>query len=162
MNQKARLFSIGYQLRSLEEIVSHLTLAGVNTLLDVRETPWSRKPGLSKKRLAEALGEAGIEYVHLKFVGNPKELRRAASDYAAALSAYDDHLEPIPPSFLSSTKSSSIWRIRGSPRVFSATSVTLLTVIGLFCLIVGAIALLFRQKFSIWVLMVRLDLRIEK
>lgn len=56
--------------------MSELTEQGVQVLVDVRLTPLSRKPGLSKRRLAERLAESGIDYLHLKALGNPKENRQ--------------------------------------------------------------------------------------
>jgi Protein of unknown function, DUF488 len=43
----------------------------------VRLTPVSRKPGLSKLRLADALAAVGIEYLHLPALGNPLDNRDA-------------------------------------------------------------------------------------
>jgi uncharacterized protein (DUF488 family) len=40
--------------------------------------PWSRRPEFAKKALAEVLADAGIGYVHLKALGNPKPGRDAA------------------------------------------------------------------------------------
>lgn len=71
-----RLVSIGYEGRTAEDLVDELTEQGVRVLVDVRLTPLSRKPGLSKRRLAERLSEAGIDYLHLKALGNPKENRQ--------------------------------------------------------------------------------------
>jgi uncharacterized protein (DUF488 family) len=71
------MFSIGYEGRGAAELVGALTDAHVEVLADVRLNPLSRKPGLSKKRLAATLGEVGIEYVHLPALGNPKENRDA-------------------------------------------------------------------------------------
>jgi len=47
----------------------------VEVLVDVRLNAMSRKPGFSKRRLAEALATGGIEYVHEPRLGNPKENR---------------------------------------------------------------------------------------
>ena len=69
------MFSIGYEGRSAEDLLEALTDAGVEVLADVRLNPLSRKPGLSKKRLAETLADAGIDYVHLPALGNPKDNR---------------------------------------------------------------------------------------
>lgn len=71
-----RLVSIGYEGRTAEDLVDELTEQGVRVLVDVRLTPLSRKPGLSKRRLTERLAEAGIDYLHLKALGNPKENRQ--------------------------------------------------------------------------------------
>lgn len=73
--QRVTLITIGYEGRSAEELVEELRSARIRVLVDVRQMPLSRKPGLSKRRLAESLGQAGITYVHLPALGNPKENR---------------------------------------------------------------------------------------
>jgi uncharacterized protein (DUF488 family) len=70
------LISLGYQGRSVDELVAQLRGACATILVDVRLTPLSRKPGLSKKRLAQALKDAGIDYVHLPALGNPRDNRK--------------------------------------------------------------------------------------
>ncbi|WP_245921423.1 DUF488 family protein [Nocardia nova] len=70
-----RLFTVGYEGRRADELVAILTEAGVATVVDVRLTPISRKPGLSKSKLSAALSQAGIGYVHLKELGNPRDNR---------------------------------------------------------------------------------------
>jgi uncharacterized protein (DUF488 family) len=47
-------------------------------VIDVRALPLSRRPGFSKTPLRAALGEAGIDYVHLKALGTPADGRAAA------------------------------------------------------------------------------------
>lgn len=74
------LISIGYQGRTADAFVQALTEQRVRTLVDVRLTPLSRKRGFSKRALSERLAEAGIDYVHLPALGNPKENRAAFHD----------------------------------------------------------------------------------
>ncbi|WP_063065103.1 DUF488 domain-containing protein [Nocardia violaceofusca] len=69
------LFTVGYEGRRADELVAILTEAGVATVVDVRLTPISRKPGLSKTKLSAALSQAGIRYVHLRELGNPRDNR---------------------------------------------------------------------------------------
>ena len=71
----ATVVSIGYERRSVEELISLLTRNQVDVLIDVRLNPISRKKGFSKSSLAQALGAAGIEYRHERELGNPKENR---------------------------------------------------------------------------------------
>jgi uncharacterized protein (DUF488 family) len=71
----AALYTVGYQGRALPEFLHELTRAGVSRLIDVRELPLSRRRGFSKTSLSEALGELGIEYVHVRELGNPKPNR---------------------------------------------------------------------------------------
>lgn len=69
------LVSVGYEGRTAEDLLSVLVEQHVDVVADVRLTPMSRKPGLSKTRLREALAAAGVDYIHLKSLGNPKENR---------------------------------------------------------------------------------------
>lgn len=66
-----RIYSVGYEGMTLDGLVDRLAGAQVSVLVDVRLNPISRKPGFSRRRLAEALRDAGIEYVHEKELGNP-------------------------------------------------------------------------------------------
>jgi hypothetical protein len=68
--------SIGYELhKDVRDFVRLLRDAGVDRLIDVRELPMSRRPGYGKTALNEALSAAGIEYVHMRALGNPKSFR---------------------------------------------------------------------------------------
>lgn len=71
-------YTIGYEGSRVDEFVATLRGAGVETLIDVRDLPLSRKPGFSKSALAEKLEANGIAYVHLKGLGDPKPGREAA------------------------------------------------------------------------------------
>lgn len=83
------VIGVGYEGRSVEDLVSLVTEAGVTVLVDVRLNAISRKPGLSKSRLAARLGEVGIRYEHVPALGNPKENREAfRRGEAAARSRY--------------------------------------------------------------------------
>ena len=67
--------SIGYEQRTVEDLVTLLQRHGVAVLVDVRLNPISRKKGFSKKALALALADASIEYRHERDLGNPKDNR---------------------------------------------------------------------------------------
>jgi uncharacterized protein (DUF488 family) len=69
------ILSVGYEGRTVEQLVASLVERGVTTVADVRLTPVSRKPGFSRIKLAGALMEAGISYRHLRALGNPKDNR---------------------------------------------------------------------------------------
>lgn len=70
-----RIYSVGYEGLTLASLVDRLSSAKVTTLVDVRLTPSSRRPGFSKKSLSAGLQEAGIAYVHERQLGNPPENR---------------------------------------------------------------------------------------
>ncbi|MET8246668.1 DUF488 family protein [Streptomyces sp. NPDC005202] len=69
------LWSAGYEGRDIDSFVASLVDSHIGVVADVRLTPISRKKGFSKTRLREALAEAGIEYTHLRGLGNPKDNR---------------------------------------------------------------------------------------
>lgn len=87
------LCTVGYERRTVDELITTLTRAAVEVLVDVRLTPLSRKPGLSKNRIAMRLYAAGIDYLHLPQLGNPRDNRdgfRRGDD--AAVAKYRDVL----------------------------------------------------------------------
>lgn len=57
--------TIGHSNHPIDRFVSLLKAGGVQRLVDVRSTPWSRRhPQFGHKNLARSLAEAGIDYVH--------------------------------------------------------------------------------------------------
>ncbi|MEV5409539.1 DUF488 domain-containing protein [Thermopolyspora sp. NPDC052614] len=95
--RRSGVMGIGYQGTDLDTFVHRMLTYGLHTLVDVRLTPISRKPGFSKGRLAEALSESGIEYMHLPALGNPKWNRAgfagSAAELAKAQAAYLEQLD---------------------------------------------------------------------
>jgi uncharacterized protein (DUF488 family) len=71
----ATLWTIGYAKLSLPTLVAELEAAGVERVLDVRLRPQSRRPGMSRTRLAGLLAEHGIAYEHRRELGTPVEIR---------------------------------------------------------------------------------------
>ena len=66
-----RIFTIGYEGATQDEVIAALRAAGVTMLADVRAVPLSRRPGFSTSIVAAGLREAGLEYVGLKALGTP-------------------------------------------------------------------------------------------
>lgn len=65
-----RVFTIGHGRRPLEELLAILTAAGVQTLVDVRRFPGSRRnPQFNQAALASALADAAIGYRHAEDLG---------------------------------------------------------------------------------------------
>ena len=78
MNKALRtLYTSGYQGLTIEQFIARLKQAGVETLVDIRATPYSRKPDFSKQTLAHHLELAGIAYRHMQELGCPKPIRDA-------------------------------------------------------------------------------------
>jgi uncharacterized protein (DUF488 family) len=69
------IFTIGYEGLDIDRFMSLLADHDVDTVVDVREMPLSRKPGFSKKALANVLNLSGREYVHMAVLGCPKPVR---------------------------------------------------------------------------------------
>ena len=70
-----KLWTIGYERLLPAQLVAELSAAGVERVLDVRFRPQSRRPGMSKTRLGELLGDHGIAYAHRKDLGTPPDIR---------------------------------------------------------------------------------------
>lgn len=77
MKRPVHLYTIGYEGLSINAFIQRLLDHGVQTLLDVRELPLSRKAGFSKRALADALAQRGIAYAHMPTLGCPKSIRDA-------------------------------------------------------------------------------------
>lgn len=90
-----KVLTIGYEGATMADFLAALTAAGVERVIDVRALPLSRRPGFSKSTLAASLAEVGIEYVHLKALGTPKEGRDAAKkgDVATLERVYEGQLQ---------------------------------------------------------------------
>lgn len=93
MSLTGSVISVGYEGRTLDDLIAVLIQNAVDVLVDVRLTPLSRKKGFSKTALSSALAEVGIDYRHERNLGNPKENRIAFRDgEAAARSRYLEHM----------------------------------------------------------------------
>jgi uncharacterized protein (DUF488 family) len=97
------VWTIGYERLLPPELVAELKVAGVERLIDVRFRPQSRRPGMSKTRLGELLGDHGIAYEHRRELGTPADLRFLfhAGRNAEAAVAYRAHVEQHAPDALS-------------------------------------------------------------
>lgn len=76
--------TLGYEGRGLDEWVETLIDASVQVVVDVRDVPISRRRGFSKTALSQRLAAEGIEYRHVRSLGNPRELRHALKDGSLA------------------------------------------------------------------------------
>lgn len=89
------LFTIGYARATQDALVASLLDAGVEVLVDVRAIAASRRAGFAKSSLKAAVEAAGMEYVHFRHLGTPKEGREAArrGDHATLERVYSGQLE---------------------------------------------------------------------
>ena len=95
MPEPTPIFTIGYEKRSVDDLIRLLQSRQVTRVVDVRLTPWSRRPDFSKKRLSAALEAAGIAYEHMGGLGNPREIRDIylAGDAEAGHRRFREHLD---------------------------------------------------------------------
>jgi len=80
-SDRADFFTFGYEGRTTDEIFLSLQTAGVRCMLDIRYNPVSMyRPELSKSNFQRRLETEGIEYVHLREWGVPRDVRARAID----------------------------------------------------------------------------------
>lgn len=94
--QAAVFFTIGYEQSEPRAFLERLRGQGVKTIIDVRDMPLSRRKGFSKNQLHALLAEEDIEYIHVKPLGAPKELRdrlRAGGSWWEYMKGYRSVLE---------------------------------------------------------------------
>lgn len=75
LGPQMKVFTVGYEGLDIDLFISALVKNGVETLVDVRQLPLSRKRGFSKKALAGALASQNLGYVHIPALGCPKSVR---------------------------------------------------------------------------------------
>ena len=91
--------NIGYEKRTVHELIEALRADGVRKVVDVRADPVSRRAEFNAKRLELSLRDAGIEYVPLREMGIPREVRKGPEGKAgkgALLEWYARHLDANP------------------------------------------------------------------
>lgn len=69
------LYTIGYEGSTQAALLQTLVYHDIQTLLDIRELPQSRKPGLSKTALSQAAAHYGVQYAHIRALGTPRDIR---------------------------------------------------------------------------------------
>lgn len=74
------MIGVGYEGLDVDSLLSRLRLRDVVTVVDIRLNPISRKRGMSKNKLAEALAAHGIGYEHMPALGNPRDNRDGFAD----------------------------------------------------------------------------------
>jgi uncharacterized protein (DUF488 family) len=69
------IYTIGYEGLTMDAFLMLLKFSDVDTVLDIRELPLSRKPGFSKNSLRNTLAMQGMDYQHIPALGCPKPIR---------------------------------------------------------------------------------------
>jgi uncharacterized protein (DUF488 family) len=80
----ATLYTIGHSTRSLDDLIKALQAHSIQTLVDIRSFPMSRRlPHFNREPLEKSLGEAGIKYVWMKDLGGRRKKSLEHSPNAA-------------------------------------------------------------------------------
>jgi uncharacterized protein (DUF488 family) len=89
------IHTIGYEGAAIEDLIATLTRSGITRLLDIRESPYSKRAEFSMDELRAALADYGIAYTHIRTLGNPPAGREAArAGHAAAFrEIFNAHLD---------------------------------------------------------------------
>lgn len=70
------IVTLGYEGRKIEQFLLILKGNNVRRLIDVRNNPFSLKPGFSKNQLAKSLEANGVSYLHLPELGIESRRRK--------------------------------------------------------------------------------------
>jgi uncharacterized protein (DUF488 family) len=80
----ARFFTIGHSTRPIDEFLATLQAHGIQTLVDIRAFPLSRRlPQFNREALERSLAAAGIRYVWMKSLGGYRKKIREDSPHVA-------------------------------------------------------------------------------
>ena len=80
----ATLYTIGHSTRTLDELIEVLQTHSIQTLVDIRSFPMSRRlPYFNRESLEKALPAAGIKYVWMKALGGYRKKIREDSPNVA-------------------------------------------------------------------------------
>jgi len=80
----ATLYTIGHSTRTLDELVSALKANGIETLVDIRAFPMSRRlPHFNRESLESELPKQGIRYIWMKSLGGYRKAIRKDSPHTA-------------------------------------------------------------------------------
>ena len=84
----ATLYTIGHSTRTLDELVSALKAHSIQTLVDIRAFPMSRRlPHFNRKALERSLPDHGIRYVWMQALGGYRKATRKDSPHTALRNA---------------------------------------------------------------------------
>jgi len=74
------LATLGYEGLNIETFFSILKHNNIQTIVDIRELPISRKPGFSKSALIKQTESFGLRYIHSPNLGAPRDIRHEYRD----------------------------------------------------------------------------------
>lgn len=67
------IYTVGYEGRTIDDLLSHLIRSGIRQLVDVRRNALSRKYGFGGKTTARLCAEVDIAYIHVPALVSPAQ-----------------------------------------------------------------------------------------
>jgi uncharacterized protein (DUF488 family) len=91
----ARLYTIGHSTRPFEELLGALQEHSIQTLVDIRAFPMSRRlPQFNRESLEKNLSDAGIKYVWMKTLGGyRKKIREDSPNISLRSAAFRNYAD---------------------------------------------------------------------
>jgi len=97
MIKKLSIWTIGHSTLALADFVERLQSFQIQTLVDVRSFPGSRRyPQFNKENLGQSLTAVGVEYLHFKELGGRRRARPDSQNVAwrnESFRGYADYME---------------------------------------------------------------------
>lgn len=94
---KRTIYTIGHSTRSLEELLNMLRSFNIETLVDIRTFPGSRRyPQFNKENLEISIPQAGIQYIHLPGLGGRRKVKKDSKNNRwrnNSFKGYADYME---------------------------------------------------------------------
>lgn len=94
---ESKLFTIGYEGKSLERYLDFLIINDIKVLCDVRKNAYSQKYGFTEYQLERACKGIGINYIHIPELGIESDMRQnlvSQTDYDVLFDYYEKNTLP--------------------------------------------------------------------
>lgn len=97
MKKGINVWTVGHYTRAVDDFIRLLSLREIDTLVDVRSYPGSRRyPQFNRSSLSQSLSAENIKYVHAPALGGRRQPRTDSHNTAwknLSFRAYADHME---------------------------------------------------------------------
>lgn len=91
----AAVYTVGYEGKSVDAFFNYLLEKGIETIIDVRANPVSRKYGFSGSRMKQIGESLGLDYLHFPSLGVASSERaslRENRSYTRLFNKYEQHI----------------------------------------------------------------------
>jgi uncharacterized protein (DUF488 family) len=95
--EKPLIWTVGHSTRPVDALIEMLDAHGIKRLIDVRTIPKSRyNPQYNREALERSLGDAGIQYEHMRALGGLRHPRKDSPNMGwrnASFRGYADYMQ---------------------------------------------------------------------